>query len=412
MVNPVPAPSSRPAWSGDARWHDVVQAVGLTDPDGQVRPTVFAEMSALAARTGAINLGQGFPDVDGPGHVARAAMAAIEAGHNQYPPGGGTPELRRAVVAHQERYYGLSPDADTQVLVTTGATEAIAATVLALAGPGDQVLTIEPYYDSYAAVIAMAGAEHVTVGLVPGPAGDLRLDLAGLAAAFTARTRLVLLNSPHNPTGTVLTRDELTAVARLAQQWDAVVVTDEDYEHLTFDGVEHVPMATLPGMAGRALTISSSGKTLSFTGWKIGWVTGPAALVTAVRSAKQFLTYVSGAPFQPAVAVGLRLPDAYFDELRLDLLAKRDVMVDALTAAGFDAYRPAGTYFVTADIRPLTDEDGYTFCRSLPERCGVVAVPTSVFYEDPANGNHVVRFAVCKRLVVLEEAATRLKALA
>jgi N-succinyldiaminopimelate aminotransferase len=275
------------------------------------------------------------------------------------------------------------------------------------------VLTLEPYYDSYAAVIALAGATHTTVGLLEGPSdGGRVLDHAALAAAFTERTRLLVLNSPHNPTGAVLSREDLAAVAALAVAHDVLVVTDEVYEHLVFDDAVHVPIATLPGMAERTLTVSSAGKTLSFTGWKIGWATGPAPLVAAVRATKQFLTYVNGAPFQPAVAVGLRLPDAYFEELRLDLQAKRDVMVDALDAAGFETFAPAGTYFVTADIRGLTDEDGYAFCLSLPERCGVVAVPTSVFYGDPSQGSSVIRFTFCKRLEVLEEAATRLKALA
>ena len=408
------------------RWYDVVRAAGLVTPDGTVRQTVFAEMSALAARTGALNLGQGFPDVDGPAHVARAAMAAIEAGHNQYPPGAGTPELRRAVVAHQSRHYGLTLDPDTQVLVTTGATEGIAAAVLALAGPGDEVLTIEPYYDSYAAVIAMAGARHTTVGLVAaGQAGQagagqgsLRLDLAGLAAAFSERTRLVLLNSPHNPTGTVLSRQELEAVAGLARRYDAVVVTDEVYEHLTYDGVEHIPIATLPGMAERTLSISSSGKSLSFTGWKIGWVTGPAALVDAVRAVKQFLTYVSGAPFQPAIAMALLDEDGrtqeYVAGLAASLSARRDLLCEGLVAAGFGVVVPRGTYFVIADGAGLGFEDGVDLCRQLPELAGVVGVPVSAFCRDGSVVAQAmrssVRFTFVKREEVLVEAVARLAA--
>src|SRR4051794_27442853 len=370
--------------------------------------TIFAEMSALAARTGAINLGQGYPDTDGPSEVADAAIAAIRAGENQYPPGLGILDLRMAVAEHQRRFWGIELDPETEILITAGATEAIAAALLSLCEDGDEVIALEPTYDSYRATAAMAGARIVPVVLRP---PSYALDLDALRAAVTAKTRLILLNSPHNPTGKVLTRAELEGVAAIAIERDLLVVTDEVYEHMVFDG-EHIPLATLPGMAERTVTISSAGKTLSFTGWKVGWVVGPAALVAAVRAAKQFLTYVGGAPFQPAVAVGLRLPDSYFAELRADLLVKRDVMYDGLAAAGLDVFRPNGTYFITADISPLTDEDGYAFCRSLPDRCGVVAVPTSVFYENPADGRSVIRFSFCKRLEVLEEAATRLKALA
>ncbi|HVM53319.1 MAG TPA: pyridoxal phosphate-dependent aminotransferase [Acidimicrobiales bacterium] len=370
--------------------------------------TIFAEMSALAAATGSINLGQGFPDTDGPAEVAEAAIAAIRDGHNQYPPGPGILDLRRAIAEHQARFWGMHVDPDEEVLVTAGATEAITAALLALCEAGDEVVAFEPAYDSYRAAASMAGARLVPVPLRP-PAHAL--DLGTLREAISPRTRLVLVNSPHNPTGAVLSSEELRAIASLCVERDLLAVTDEVYEHMVFDGT-HVPLATLPGMAERTVTISSAGKTLSFTGWKIGWAVGPAELVTAVRTAKQFLTYVSGAPFQPAVAVGLRLPDAYFDGLRRDLQAKRDLLCEGLETAGFEVFRPRGTYFVTADIRPLTDEDGLTFCRALPERCGVVAVPTSVFHEDPAGGEHIVRFTFCKRPEVLAEAASRLKALA
>ena len=370
--------------------------------------TIFAEMSALAARTGAINLGQGFPDTDGPAEVADAAVAAIRAGENQYPPGPGVLDLRIAIAEHQRRFWGIELDPESEVLVTAGATEAIAAALLSLCEPGDEVIALEPTYDSYRATTAMAGARLVPVLLRP---PSYRLDVDALRAAIGPRTRLVLVNSPHNPTGTVLDRSELEAIAAVCVEHDLLAVTDEVYEHMVYDG-EHIPLATLPGMAERTLSISSAGKTLSFTGWKIGWVTGPAPLVAAVRSAKQFLTYVNGAPFQPAVAVGLRLRDSYFEELRLDLRIKRDVMFDALMAAGLDAFRPAGTYFINADISKITDEDAHAFCLSLPERCGVVAVPTSVFHLDPEQGRSIVRFAFCKRLDVLQEAATRLKALA
>ncbi|QCB94306.1 pyridoxal phosphate-dependent aminotransferase [Cellulomonas shaoxiangyii] len=394
------------------RWHQVAAAAGLLDADGGVRATVFAEMSALAARTGALNLGQGFPDVDGPSAVARAAADAILAGHNQYPPGTGIPALRAAVAAHQAARYGIGLDPDSQVLVTTGATEGLAAAVLALAGPGDEVLTLEPFYDSYAAVVAMAGARHTTVPLRPAPDG-FRLDADALTAAVTPRTRLLLLNSPHNPTGAVLRRDELEAVARVAVAHDLTVVTDEVYEHLVF-GVEHVPVATLPGMAERTLTVSSSGKTFSFTGWKIGWVTGPAALVTAVRTVKQFLTYVSGAPFQPAVAAALTDPAAlaWVDELVVSLAERRDLLAAGLREAGFDVVRPDGTYFVLADAAPLGYGDGVALCRELPALAGVVGVPVRAFTRPGSVAHHAlgsyVRFTFVKRREVLEEAVTRL----
>ncbi|MGW6968525.1 pyridoxal phosphate-dependent aminotransferase [Streptomyces zaomyceticus] len=374
--------------------------------------TIFAEMSALAARTGSINLGQGFPDTDGPEEIREAAVRALRDGRgNQYPPGPGVPELRSAIADHQRQRYGLAFDPDTEVLVTAGATEAIAAALLALVEPGDEVIALEPYYDSYAACVAMAGGTRVPVTLRPHEGGYV-LDLDELRAAVTDRTRLILLNTPHNPTGTVLTRAELTAVAELAIERDLLVVTDEVYEHLVFDGTEHLPIASLPGMRERTVTIGSAGKTFSFTGWKVGWITASPGLTAAVRSAKQFLTYVSSGPFQYAIAEALRLPAAYFDGLRADLEAKRDLLSDGLAQAGFAVYRPAGTYFVTTDIRPLGAEDGFAFCRSLPERAGVVAIPNAVFYDDREAGAPFVRFAFCKKTEVLEEAVSRLKRLA
>jgi len=369
--------------------------------------TIFAEMSALAVATGAINLGQGFPDTDGPAAVADAAVAAIRSGHNQYPPGPGIPELRMAVAVHQRRFWGLEVDPEDGVLITAGATEALSAALLALCEPGDEVLTFEPTYDSYRAAAAMAGATLRTVGL---DAPGFTVDLDALEAAAGPRTRLVLLNSPHNPTGKVFSADELGAVARLCVERDLLAVTDEVYEHLVFEG-RHLPLAGFPGMAERTVTVSSAGKTFSFTGWKIGWACGPAPLVGAVRTAKQFLTYVNGAPFQPAVVVGLGLDDRFFDELATDLRRRRDLLCDGLAAAGFGVHRPAGTYFVTADIRPFGAEDGLAFCRTLPERCGVVAVPTQVFYGDPRRGRHLVRFTFCKRAEVLAEAVARLATL-
>jgi N-succinyldiaminopimelate aminotransferase len=368
--------------------------------------TIFAEMSAMAVATGSVNLGQGFPDTDGPAVVAEAAAAAIMAGRgNQYPPGPGVPELRRAIAAHQLRFYGLDVNPDTEVLVTAGATEAIAAALLALTEPGDEVIAFEPYYDSYAACIALAGAVRVPVTLRP---PGFRPDLDALRAAITPRTRLILLNTPHNPTGAVFSRAELTAIADLAVEHDLLVITDEVYEHMVFDG-EHVPIVTLPGMAGRTVTISSAGKTFAFTGWKIGWVTGSAELVTAVRTVKQFLTFVSGGPFQYAVAEGLALPDSYYAQLNGDLRARRDLLCDGLAEAGFAVYRPAGTYFVTTDISALGETDGIAFCRSLPERAGVVAIPAAVFYDDAKAGESLVRFAFCKKPGVLTEALARLR---
>ena len=367
--------------------------------------TIFAEMSALAAETGAINLGQGFPDTDGPPEVLEAAVRAIRAGENQYPPGPGVPALREAVAAHQRRFHGVELDPDGEVLVTTGATEAIAAALLALCDPGDEVVTFEPYYDSYAACIAMAGATRRVVTLRP---PDYALDRAALAAAFTDRTRLVLLNTPHNPTGKVFDRAELEAVAALCRERDVLAVTDEVYEHLVFDGRPHVPLCTLDGMRERTLTISSAGKTFSVTGWKIGWATGPRELVAAVQTAKQFLTFTSGAPFQPAVALALGLPDEYFSRVAAALQAKRDRLCAGLRAAGLSVFEPAGTYFVTADIRPLGFADGRDFCARLPHAAGVVAVPTVVFYDDEDAGRPLVRFAFCKRDAVIDEAAARL----
>nr|BFD92301.1 pyridoxal phosphate-dependent aminotransferase [Kitasatospora sp. Xyl93] len=370
--------------------------------------TVFAEMSALATATGSINLGQGFPDTDGPEEVREAAVRALREGRgNQYPPGPGIPELRTAIAEHQQRLYGLSYDPDTEVLVTAGATEAIAATLLALLEPGDEVIALEPFYDSYAACIAMAGATRRPLTL---RAPSFRPDLDELRALVTPRTRLLLINTPHNPTGTVLTAEELAAVGAIAVEHDLLVVTDEVYEHLVF-GAVHRPLAALPGMRERTVTISSAGKTFSFTGWKVGWVTAVPELVAAVRTAKQYLTYVSAGPFQYAVAEALRLPDAYFDALRADLLRKRDLLVDGLTSAGFRAFTPEGTYFVTTDITPLGEQDGIGFCRALPGRCGVVAIPNAVFYDDPEAGRSLVRFTFCKKDEVLQEAVTRLQRL-
>jgi N-succinyldiaminopimelate aminotransferase len=375
--------------------------------------TIFAEMTALAVATGAVNLGQGFPDTDGPAEVLDAAVEAIRSGANQYPPGPGTPELRRAIAEHQRRFYGIDLDPDSEVLVTAGATEAIAGALLGMLDAGDEVVTFEPMYDSYAACIALAGARVAPVLLAPADDGRYRFDPDELAGAITPRTKLLLLNSPHNPTGKVFDDDELALIARTAVDHDLVVVTDEVYEHLVFPGSVHRPISTLPGMAERTLSISSAGKVFNTTGWKIGWATGPAPLVDAAKGAKQFLTYAGGAPFQPAIARGLGLDDAFFAGLASDMAAKAARLGDGLRAAGFTVLRPEGTYFTTVDIRPIRpDGDGMAFCRSLPERCGVVAVPDEVFYARPEHGRHLVRFAACKRPEVLDEAVARLAGLA
>jgi N-succinyldiaminopimelate aminotransferase len=392
--------------------------VGVTDPlVARMRPfgtTIFAEMSALAVRTGSVNLGQGFPDTDGPAEMLAAAEQALRSGRNQYPPGPGVPELRAAIAAHQKAFWGLDYDPDGEVLVTAGATEAIAAAILALCERDDEVVCFEPLYDSYAASIALAGAVVRPVTLEPVD-GRYAFDPDALRAAFGPRTRVVLLNSPHNPTGKVFTADELALVAQLAREHDAIVLTDEVYEHLVYsDAVApHVPMSTLPGMRDRTIQISSAGKTFSCTGWKVGWACGPVSLVAAVLRVKQFLTFVNAGPLQPAVAVALGLPSSYYDGFRAGLEGKRDRLCAGLAEAGFEVLRPDGTYFVTADIRPLGGTDGADFCRSLPERCGVVAIPTQVFYTDPAagGGRHLIRFAFCKRDEVLDEAVVRLRRL-
>ena len=372
-----------------------------------IPPTIFSQMSALAVRTQAVNLGQGFPDVDGPPAVIARAVAALQGGQNQYAPGLGIPALRQAVARHQQRHYGIELDPDTQVVVTTGCTEGIAAALLGLVDPGDEVVVLEPYYDSYVAMIQMAQGVRRPVTL---RAPDYRLDVDALRAAVGPRTRFVLLNSPHNPTGTVLTPEELRAVAEVAIEHDLVVITDEVYEHLVFDGREHVPLATLPGMFERTLTLSSAGKSWSFTGWKVGWATGPAELVGAVLAAKQWLTFTSGSPLQPAIAYALDEEDDFPRLLAKELESRRDLLCAGLAEVGLDVRVPEGTYFATTDISALGWEDGLTFCLALPERAGVVAIPSQVFHDDVEAGRHLVRFAFCKEPDVIEEGLRRLRA--
>jgi len=393
-----------------APWERAARGAMLLDSHGRMAPTIFAEMSALASATSSINLGQGFPDEDGPPEVLEAAKKAISDGINQYPPGRGMPILLEAIAAHQERFYGLQPDPATEILVTAGATEALAATLLALVDVGDEVLTLEPFYDSYGAVIGLARGEHRTVAL-RGP--DFTVDHDELRRAVTDRTRVILLNDPHNPTGTVLSPETRALIVELAEKHDAIIVSDEVYEHLLFDGRTHVPIATLPGAGSRTVTISSGGKTFSTTGWKIGWLSAPAVLVTQILAVKQFLTYVNGAPFQPAIAVGLGLPDDYFTGIAATLERKRDLLRAGLIAAGFEVSHPAGSYFVVADAAPLGFGDAVDLCRRLPSLAGVVGVPISAFCHPELAGelSSRVRFAFCKRVDVLERASAQLAGL-
>ncbi|BBY57760.1 pyridoxal phosphate-dependent aminotransferase [Mycolicibacterium sarraceniae] len=373
--------------------------------------TIFAEMSALAARIGAVNLGQGFPDEDGPVGMLEAAQKAISEGVNQYPPGLGIAPLREAIAAQRTRRYGVEYDPESEVLVTVGATEAIAAAVIGLVEPGSEILLIEPFYDSYSPVIAMAGCQRVAVPLVANGRG-FTLDIGALRAAMTPKTRALIVNSPHNPTGMVLSDHDLRALAALAVEADLLVITDEVYEHLVFDDKRHLPLASYPGMADRTVTISSAAKMFNCTGWKIGWACGAPDLIAGVRAAKQYLSYVGGAPFQPAVAHALNFEEAWVDALRNSLQAKRDRLAGALTELGFGVHDSAGTYFLCADPRPLGYSDSTTFCAELPERAGVAAIPMSAFC-DPASAhfgswNHLVRFAFCKRDDTLDEAIRRL----
>ncbi|MBY0288998.1 MAG: pyridoxal phosphate-dependent aminotransferase [Mycobacteriaceae bacterium] len=377
--------------------------------------TIFAEMSALAARVGAVNLGQGFPDEDGPPAMLKAAEDAIGEGVNQYPPGLGIAPLREAIAAQRKRHFGTDYDPDYEVLVTVGATEAIAASVIGLVEPGSEVLLIEPFYDSYSPVLAMAGCERRAVPMIQDGGRGFAIDVDGLRRAVTPKTRALIVNSPHNPTGMVAGDDELRALAELAVDNDLLVITDEVYEHLVFDNHRHLPLANYPGMAERTITISSAAKMFNVTGWKIGWACGPAELIAGVRAAKQYLTYVGGAPFQPAVAHALNTEGAWVTALRDSLQAKRDKLGSALADIGFEVHDSFGTYFLCADPRPLGFDDSTEFCTQLPEKVGVAAIPMSAFCDPQsahfAQWNHLVRFAFCKRDETLDEAIRRLSSI-
>jgi N-succinyldiaminopimelate aminotransferase len=391
-------------------WQKAARGAMLLGADGELKRTIFAEMSELATATGAINLGQGFPDEDGPAEVLEAARQAISDGFNQYPPGPGYAVLREAISTHQSRFYGLTPDPDREVIVTAGATEALAATILALVEPGDEIVTLEPFYDSYGAMIALSGATHRTVAL---RAPEFQPDHDDLRRTITDRTRIILINNPHNPTGAVLSRETLELIVELAHRHDAIIVSDEVYEHLTFEQ-PHIAVATLPGAWDRTVTISSAGKTFSTTGWKVGWMTGPTAILQAILAVKQFLTYVNAAPFQPAIAVGLGLPDEFFTGIADVLRRKKDILSAGLSAAGFSVSPSRGSYFVVADAAPLGFTDAAALCRQLPELAGVVGIPISAFVSDQNKGDYasLVRFAFCKKVDVLERASLQLAGLA
>jgi N-succinyldiaminopimelate aminotransferase len=387
-------------------WSRAAESAQLLAPDGSLSQTIFAEMTALAARTGAINLGQGFPDEDGPTEVLDAARQAISDGNNQYPPGIGQPVLRQAIAAHQRRFYGLEVDPDTEVMVTAGATEALAATILALTVPGDEVLTFSPFYDSYGAIIGLGRAIHRTVPL---RGSGFQPDHDELRAAVSDATRIILVNDPHNPTGSVFSAETLALIVELAHRHDAIIVTDEVYEHLVFDA-PHTPIATLDGAAERTVTISSAGKTFNTTGWKVGWLTAPAPLLQAILAVKQYLTYANAAPLQPAIAVGLGLPDRFFADASSTLRRRRDLLAEGLTAAGLTVHLPSAGYFIVADAAPAGAVDAHDFCRELPDRIGVAAVPLTAFVHPDARAGvaTLVRFAFCKRDEVIAEASERL----
>lgn len=388
-------------------WQRILDGPGLLGADGSAAPTIFAEMTQLANAHGAINLGQGFPDEDGPKEMLEAAQQAISDGVNQYPPARGFEQLSTAIARHQHDWYGIDYDPETEVLVTAGATEGLAATILALVDTGDEVVVFQPYYDEYAALVEFVGGKLVPVDLL---APDFNPDLDELRQRVNSRTRIILVNDPHNPTGAVFSAETRRVIAELAAQYDALIVTDEVYEHAVYDGATHVPIALEPAATGRTIQISSAAKTFSVTGWKIGWVTAPAKYITQIVSVKQYLTFAGGAPFQPAIATALDLPKSYFTEFSADLQHKRDVLVSALTKAGLKPFHAAGSYFVVADGSSLGFTDAVDACRQLPKLAGVGAVPITAFVgeADKHKYRHLIRFAFCKRLDVLSDAATRL----
>ena len=369
--------------------------------------TVFTEMTKLAMAHDAVNLGQGFPDFDAPDFVKQAALDAIAAGHNQYARSHGLPDLNRAIAEHGQRFWGLDYDPETEITVTCGATEAIHASLQAILEPGDEVILFEPYYDSYRACLAMADAVPRCVTLRPPDFGYVKAELE---AAITPKTKAILLNTPHNPTGKTFGLEELGHIATLCRQHDLIGITDEVYEHLVFEGRHHV-LATLPGMRERTIRISSAGKTFSVTGWKIGFAAAPARLTRAIRTAHQFVTFCNGTPFQVAAATAFRAPDAYFESFLADYRTRRDLLCEGLADCGFGVFEPAGTYFVITDIRPLGFDDDVAFCRMLPEQAGVAAIPTTAFYENVHEGRHLVRWAFCKTEAVIAKGLERLKRL-
>jgi N-succinyldiaminopimelate aminotransferase len=368
--------------------------------------SIFTEITALAVRTGAVNLGQGFPDFDAPDFVKEAAVRAIRDGQNQYARPYGVHPLVEAIAAHQARFRGLRYDPLDEVTVMAGATEALHATFMGLLEPGDEAILFEPFYDAYRPDLAMAGAGWRSVRLEP---PGFALDLRALEEAVGPRTRAVVVNTPHNPTGKVFTRDELGAIADLCRRHDLVAITDEVYEHLAFEG-EHLSLASLPGMRERTVVISSGGKTFGCTGWKIGWACAPRHLTSGIRAAHQFVTFTNGTPFQHAIAAALGSDDRFFDGLLADYRARRDALTAGLAAAGLTVLPVQGTYFAIADLGPGGDD--VDFCRTLPERCGVAAIPVSAFYGEEAPVRRLVRFAFCKRDETLTEGIRRLAALA